>query len=176
MKRTTRKLSGHTKDRFLERFFAAEDGLAKELAERLAARSKATFTSVRIRRGALSQPGRLRSRMKVKPAGDATGVREPDASDHAAQTSAPDVKPETRAPFDPYSIGLVPVFQREGRDGLIGRLTAVSTAGHLRQLAKAQQIVLPQDMRSGDVDLSELRAAIADAVARRIADRRAAAG
>jgi len=43
-------------------------------------------------------------------------------------------------------------------------------------MAKAQQIVLPQELRSGDVSADAVRAGIAEAVAKRIKDRRAAAG
>ncbi len=80
------------------------------------------------------------------------------------------------AAFDAYAFGLVPTFQREGRQGLIGKLEAVENIDQLRQMAKAQQIVLPQELRSGDVALDVVRGAIADAVAKRIADRKAAAG
>ena len=96
--------------------------------------------------------------------------------------AAPAAKPAAGAPistsdeFDAFAIGLVPTFQREGRDGLIAKLGAISSLDNLRKTARAQQIVLPEAMRQGDVAIETLRAAIADAVAKRIADRRAAAG
>ena len=159
MKRTTRKLSSHAKDRFFERFYAAEPGLEQELAQRLVVRSKATFTSVRIRKVVWALAGSAR-----KPRG-------------RPAVAAP-VVPAAPAPaaFDPYQIGLVPVFQREGRDGLLASLAAIERVDHLRLMAKTQQIVLPESLRRGDAEASVLRHAIADAVARRIADRRAAAG
>ena len=106
----------------------------------------------------------------------------PDRAPPAAASSQPtaaSAEPsavETAGAFDAYAIGLVPTFQREGRDGLIGKLAAVKSVDNLRQMARAQQIVLPEPMRQGVVALDALRATIADAVAKRIADRRAAAG
>lgn len=167
MKETTLKLSGHSKDRFLERFFAEEPGLAAEVARRLAARCKVTFTSLRVRKAAVSAARRQGS--TSAPAARKT------APSSAAPTSTPASVGQATA-FDPYAFGLVPVFQREGRDGLVAKLGAIDRADHLRQMAKAQQIVLPQELRTGEVALEGLRAAMADAVARRIADRRAAAG
>jgi len=70
----------------------------------------------------------------------------------------------------------VPTFQREGRDGLIAKLRNIESVDNLRKLARAQQIVLPEDFRQGDVAVEDMLAAIADSVAKRIADRRAAAG
>ena len=167
MKRTTRKLSGPAKDRFLERFVADEPGLALDLASRLTARCSATFTSIRIRRSV-----RLGLQHKVSA---------PDASatPRLAPTSqtAPASQPAAPAgDFDPSVFGLVPVFQREGRDGLLGRLAAIPRIDELRLMAKTQQIVLPAELRSGDIEAAILRHAIADAVAKRVADRRAAAG
>ena len=175
MKDNTLKLSGHAKDRFLERFFAEEEGLAPDAAKRLVVRSKATFTSLRVRKIAV-YPAR-------KPAKVALQVR-PRTATVPASTVSPSSPPPTEAVspaasgvgFDVYAFGLVPTFQREGRQGLIGKLEAIGTLDQLRQMAKAQQIVLPQELRSGDVALDVVRGAIADAVAKRIADRKAAAG
>lgn len=166
MKRTTRKLSGHAKDRFLKRFFEDEAGLAADIAERLAARSSATFTSLRVRRAAI-RPLQRKKAASLTPAAPVKTT-----------PPAPSLTPAPTTPsaaFDPYSLGLVPVFQREGRDGLLAKLAGVTSVDHLRQLAKAQQVVLPQELRTGDVAIDTLRTAIADAVAKRIADRRAAA-
>jgi len=159
MKRITRKLSGPAKQRFLERFVAAEPGLDPTIAGRLAARCDSTFTSLRIRKSTVMSP-RRRSALATAVAPAAPTVPEPASA----------------SGFDPYVFGLVPVFQREGRDGLIGRLAAISRIEDLRQMAKTQQIVLPAEMRQGPADARSLRVAIADAVDKRIADRRAAAG
>lgn len=79
-------------------------------------------------------------------------------------------------PFDPYAIGLVPTFQREGRRGLADKLAAIASVNDLRAMAKAQQIVLPRELRTGDAKPETIREAIATAVARRVDDRRSAAG
>ena len=176
MNDTTKKLSGPAKDRFLERFFAAEPEIDPALADRLAARSKATFSSLRVRRLALGRTNRRRP-VRAVAAGPASVDAPPvTPSQHAVvqPASAPD-KPAATA-FDPYVFGLVPVFQREGRDGLLAKLATVAEVDRLRQMAKAQQIVLPQALRVGEAGPEEIRLAIADAVAKRIADRRAAAG
>jgi hypothetical protein len=49
-KKTTRKLSGPSKDHFFDRFFGDDKGLDEESAQRLSQRSKAVFTSVRVRK------------------------------------------------------------------------------------------------------------------------------
>ena len=181
MKRTTRKLSGQVKDRYLERFIAAEPGLDAAMAKSLAARCGATFTSLRVRRVAVG----LLKRRAPGPPPVAIGVPQPPRVP-SAQPDVPPTPPAVAGPpiapteqlssFDPYVFGLIPVYQREGRDGLLGRLASVTRVEDLRAMAKTQQVVLPAEFRSGDVAAPSVRAAIADAVAKRIADRRAAAG
>lgn len=180
MKRTTRKLSGAAKDRFLARFFAQEPGLEGDVARRLAARSQATFTSVRIRRLARGLVV-VRSMQAAPAAASPPAPAEARPSD-AAQASAAAPAPEPHAPelpaaaFDPYVFGLVPVFQREGRDGLLAKLATIARVEDLRLMARTQQIVLPEALRRGEAEPAAIRTAITDAVAKRIADRRAAAG
>lgn len=167
MKDKTLKLSGHAKDRFLERFFAEDSGLSPDDVVRLAERSKVTFASLRVRKVAVYPARKSRKSADSKPAaGHATPLDTVGAPAVAASA----------AKFDAYAFGLVPTFQREGRDGLIAKLGSVGDLDHLRQMAKAQQIVLPQELRTGAHPLETVRGAIADAVAKRIADRRAAAG
>ena len=172
MKRTTRKLSGPAKDRFLKRFVGEEPGLAPDIAARLAARCSATFTSLRIRTTVGHALAGHASRKHAQPAMQtATAV--------APAVEMPAVAPMPPVPasaFDPYVFGLVPVFQREGRDGLLSKLSSVADIDNLRLMAKTQQIVLPAEYRVGAGEAASIRHAIADAVARRIADRRAAAG
>lgn len=184
MKDKTLKLTGPGKDRFLERFFAAESGLDATAAKRLLARSRSTFLSIRVLKGVAYPPAQG---IRRKPARIG-----PHATPHVPPSEPASLKPAAPAPspaqtaaatppaadpaFDAYAIGLVPTFQREGRDGLIAKLAAIDRLDHLRQMSKAQQIVLPADLRTGDASLDAVRAAIADAVAKRIADRRAAAG
>ncbi len=158
-KPATKKLAGPALDRYLRRFFTAEPGLPMTLAQSLAARANATFSSLRVR---------------ALPTAEVSAASLPTAPAPAdSEPPAPFAPP---ASFDPYAIGLVPTFQREGRDGLIAKLASIMTADQLRKMARAQQVVLPDALRQGDVEAPALRAAIADAVAKRIADRKAAAG
>ena len=83
---------------------------------------------------------------------------------------------DKRRPAPPRSLGGPAGRQREGAEGLIAKLAGVSRVDHLRAMAKAQQIVLPQELRSGDATAEAVRAGIAEAVGKRIKDRRAAAG
>jgi hypothetical protein len=167
MKDKTLKLSGHAKDRFLERFFAEDTGLSPDDVVRLAERSKATFTTLRVRKLAAYPARQPRQLSATTP--DAGSGAPPGAVETPAVAT-------TAGKFDAYAFGLVPTFQREGRDGLLSKLGSVENLDHLRQMAKAQQIVLPQELRAGTHPIEAVRGAIADAVAKRIADRRAAAG
>ena len=183
MKKTTRKLTGHAKDRFFARFFAEEPGLSAETAQSLARRSSATFTSVRIKRiawGLLQgrRDGRGKATSDVAPPSSVAtaSVVQPVAEVVAVPAIPAGAIPGEPVAFDPYVFGLVPVFQREGRDGLMAKLATVDHADNLRLMAKTQQVVLPAELRKGDADAATLRTAIADAVAKRVADRRAAAG
>jgi len=178
MKDNTVKLSGHAKDRFIERFFAEEAGLDDALRRRLVLRSKGAFTSLRVRKALLNR------KFAVVSSTPADTRKVPAAPVHTAMldnvpTPAPSEPATAPAPdgaFDAYAIGLVPVFQREGADGLLAKLASVSRVDHLRAMAKAQQIVLPQELRAGDATAEAVRDGIAEAVAKRIKDRRAAAG
>ena len=169
MKENTVKLSGHTKDRFLERFFADEPGLDADARRRLTGRAQSAFTSLRVRKALMAQQRAAKVAPAVEPATAAPVVAPPVVAPAA-------LAPAPATPFDTYAVKLVPVFQREGRDGLLAALAGVSSTEHLRQMAKAQQIVLPQPLRTGEADAETVRIGIADAVAKRVADRRAAAG
>lgn len=174
----TKKFSGPALDRYLERFFAAEPGLPNEIAATLARRASAAFSSVRVRPAFATLPVQAKTGpgTSAKAAAAAPSAPPAAAKPAAAAPTATPPAPEQAGAFDAYAIGLVPTFQREGRDGLIARLGSVTTTDDLRKMARAQQIVLPEAMRQPSIAIDVLRAAIADAVAKRIADRRAAAG
>lgn len=232
MKRTTRKLSGPSLDRFFRRFFRRQPGLDPAQADRLARISARTISSANVRivalralrgtesarqvssngrapeqppatprtEGKAAQKDALASAVapsqrsgprttaptqahtppgangqmtggKVQPTGTATPQQ--PATHAGAQPSQP--KPSA-AKFDPYIFGLVPVYQRQGPEGLLARLADIERAEDLRAMAKAQQIVLPLELRSADTDIEHVRSGIVRAVRKRIADRRAAAG
>jgi len=75
--------------------------------------------------------------------------------------------------FDPFVFGLVPVFKREGAEGLSARLNGIGDIESLRAMAKAQQIVLPREVRRGATSLEAVRSAILAAVDQRVSDRKA---
>lgn len=183
MKDNTVKLSGHAKDRFIERFFAEEADLDDAVRRRLTMRSKSVFTSLRVRKAALSrksaiaQPKPAEGRKVVSAASRVLPPTPAPSAPVVPQPAAPPAaEPAPEAAFDVYGIGLVPVFQREGAAGLLAKLAGVAQVDHLRAMAKAQQIVLPQDLRLGEATAETVRAGIVEAVAKRIKDRRAAAG
>lgn len=189
MKEHTVKLSGHAKDRFLERFFAEEPDLDPAARERLLTRSKSAMTSLRVRKAVLSGARRVPARTPdaapapISPAEAISGAAPSSSASENLQSvstlpaaAEPTQAPAQPKPLDAYAVKLVPVFQREGRDGLLTKLGEIAEVGQLRVMAKAQQIVLPQALRSGEADVQAVRDAIVEAVAKRIADRRAAAG
>ena len=82
----------------------------------------------------------------------------------------------SQAAFDPYAFGLLPTYQREGASGLLAKLASITSMDNLRKMARAQQVSLPAELRSPDADIDAVRTAIVEAVGKRIANRRAAAG
>ena len=186
MKRTTKKLSGIGLELFLRRFYANYRAIDATLAEQLAKDSARTFSSVRVRRVAWCT---WRRKQAVNPAPDAAnpapgadrGVAEQAAQPSSAvkapvAAAAPAPPTADSAPLDPYAIGLLPTYQREGPDGLLAKLNGITSADHLRKMARAQQIALPTELRSLDAAIDDIRSAIVAAVGKRIANRRAAAG
>ncbi len=174
MAKHARELSGRALHRFFRRLFRSQAGLDRRTADDLTDACCRAIASAHLRR---RQP--LSAARGSRP-DDATGA--PDgrgdgrAGDGANRPATEPPPPLPAEKFDPYLFGLVPVFQREGRDGLLAKLAAIAHPDHLRHMARAQQIVLPRELRQGDIPAEQLRGAIADAVERRIAGRRAAAG
>lgn len=165
MRRATRKVSGPQMERFFRHYYAQEPGLESLVAEALTRRSVATFSSVQVRKEAVLGGRAVVRRQPARPAA-AEGLAPVAPAAPAADSAA----------FDPYCVGLVPTFQREGRDGLLAKLAPIGDIAQLRQMARAQQISLAAELRSGEIDAAALRGAIVVAVEKRIADRRAAAG
>lgn len=195
----TKKLSGPAKDRFFKRFFTEAGGLDEPTADRLTECSKQVFSSVRVRKNADSLNSDIPAASshttadagptadaissKAKPEEVGSYVPEtPSPEPVAAKPSKPEVSlaeqlqtppPETGKEADPFIFGLVPVYKREGAEGLLVKLAEIRSVAHLRAMAKAQQIVLARELRTGDIDVVTLRAAILEAVEKRVADRRA---
>ncbi|KUO68011.1 MAG: hypothetical protein APF80_09510 [Alphaproteobacteria bacterium BRH_c36] len=177
-KATTRKLTGKAKDNFFDA------GLSPEEA-------KAAVTSLQVRKDAWPLSKDLaRSRThstasaptpeappasEVPPASE-TAPSKPAATPVAEASSSPPATPPAPAPdgvFDPYVFGLVPIFKREGVEGLSARLNDIGDIEDLRAMAKAQQIVLPREVRRGAASLEAVRSAILAAVDQRVSDRKA---
>ena len=167
MAKSSKVLSGPSLGRFLRRFYSSQPHLDKETADHLARVTRQAFASVQLRRVSWAK---LRNKASAVDAKEASGPAKSPETEPAKENTAESKK------FDPYSFGLVPIYQREGREGLIEKLSTVTQADHLRKMARAQQIVLPAPLRTGDIEPGELREAITVAVEKRIANRRAAAG
>ena len=168
MTKSSKVLSGPSLGRFLRRFYSSQPQLDKETADHLARVTVQAFASVQLRRVPWAK---LRNKTAAVVAKEPSSPTKTSEKEPAKEPAAAETKK-----FDPYSFGLVPIYQREGREGLIEKLSTVSQADHLRKMARAQQIVLPAPLRTGDIDPGELREAITVAVEKRIANRRAAAG
>lgn len=184
MKRTTKKLSGTGLEQFLRRFYARYPAIDKTLARQLSRDGAATFSSVRIRHvawyhwrdGERRRQGQTEGRaLREEPAPAGDDPVSPVAVNGAAPDTVASANMEA-APFDPYAIGLIPTYQREGAGGLRAKLTGIDTLADLRKMARSQQVALPLELRGADADVDAVRDAIVAAVGKRIADRRAAAG
>ena len=185
MNKSGKELLGRHLHRFLKRFFEAQDDIDPAAAERIARVLGVTFSSVRLRRQGGAFAGRYLQREEFIASGERQKkTSQPEKAAVQAENDAsypqncPQVKlaVESDEKFNPYAFGLVPVFVREGPDGLLQRLNTIQRLDHLRTLARFQQIALPSEFRHGDVAVDDVRSAIVTAVGKRIADRRAAAG
>jgi len=180
MKRTTKKLSGIGLELFLRRFFLSYSGIDEPLAKQLAKDGTRTFASVRIRRIAWHQRRDImKPSAKAAPSSAPPAMAVPSPSPIEVPPASPPSEttaPAAGAAFDPYAIGLVPIYQREGADGLLAKLNDIQAIDDLRKMARAQQVALPAELRGADADIQAIRDAIVEAVGRRIANRRAAAG
>lgn len=150
-------------------------GLDEATADRLTDRTSKIISSVRVRKDAVE----LLDEKIAEPAAKAKDVApqpQPRKAKGKEKVDSPTEAPQPvhePATADPFAFGLVPVYKREGAEGLSARLARIGSAEHLRAMAKAQQIILARELRTGDVDVATLRTAIVEAVERRVADRRA---
>ena len=81
------------------------------------------FASVQLRRIPWAK---LRTETAAVVAKDPSSTTKPSKKEPAREPVAKTKK------FDPYSFGSVPIYQREGREGLIEKLSTVSQADYLR--------------------------------------------
>lgn len=101
-------------------------------------------------------------------------TKEQRARIKGAVLEVPAAKPAAKS-FDPYAFNAILTLKRGGRDALQAKLAEITEVSQLRQLAEAQLIGLDQDMRTGAVDIEDLRESVLRGVERLVADRRAAA-
>ena len=155
----------------MRRFFVGPGGVDQPTADRLTRMSLQNFGSVIMRPGAWA---RLRS--VPAPPRDTDAAISRDVATPEQKLDGAQQQPASSTAFDPYCIGLLPTYQREGAEGLRAALNGISSLANLRKMARSQQVALPADLRSDDADPAQVREAMITAVAKRLADRRAAAG
>ncbi len=171
MSKATRTLSGAARDKYFRELFAAEPELPRAAAERLARTCAREIAQLRVREPLPDRsPAPRRPKAKAKAKTVVAPKREvPDSGpsiSEAASTTAADAPA-----FDPYAFSLAALLKRSGRKALMARLQAIESAANLRRLAEAQHVAIPAEISDPD----QLRHAIADGTAQRLADRRAAA-
>lgn len=159
MAKSTRTLSGASRDKYFRELFAAEPELSPAAAERLLRTIAKEIAQLRIREPILD-------RSRPTPPAEATSAKNERMGTGNAESA-------TAGPpaFDPYAFSLTVMLKRNGRRGLLDRLESIQSAADLRRLAEAQHVAVP----AGLTDLAQLRHAIVEGTARRLADRRAAA-
>ena len=160
MPKATRNLSGAARDKYFRDLFAAEPELPHAAAERLAQTCTREIAQLRVRE---PLPDRSRTARQPKPA--AAPKPEPGRGSNEDGVAA------TSTAFDPYAFSLAALLKRSGRKALLARLESIASADDLHRLAEAQHVAVPAELS----DLPQLRRAIADGTAQRLADRRAAA-
>ena len=148
MGKTTRALSGASKDAYFRDVLLEEGELAAGARERLVGRFQKGVSQLRVRIG--DGP---------RGAADVAEATE-DAVDSGGMPG-----------FDPFTPNVIVVLRREGREALLAQLIAVGRVEHLRLIAREQQLSIGDDV----VTVAEIADALVTAAERRLANRRAAA-
>lgn len=167
MAKVTRTLSGASRDKYFRELFAAEPELPQAVAERLARTCTREIAQLRVREPIRDRSRAARAPVVVAPTKTAAPIEEQPVEPHQQQETAAPPPPA----FDPYAFSLTVMLKRNGRKALLDRLEAIGSADDLHRLAEAQHVAVP----AGLADLAQLRHAIVDGTAQRLADRRAAA-
>jgi hypothetical protein len=161
MAKNTKALSGQAAKKYMRDLLNADPGVSADASERLVATCSDEIAQLRVR---LPIPNRTKSPVAHQPPHAAAADKAPAKAPPAPAKSA------TPAPtFDPFAFSVVVVLTKQGRDGLMAKLAAVTTVADLRAIAKAQHIAVPA---TGTID--ELRQAMVEDTVARIADRQAA--
>ncbi len=183
-KATTRKLTGRAKKNFFSAGMAPEELDAAVTSLQVRKDAWPVSKDLQSGRSKITTPPAVKTRSHSKDnaptsktaakssnkgATSETAQTPPPATANTAQTSAF----ASDDSFDPFAFGLIPIFKREGAKGLAARLEEIGNVENLRAMAKAQQIVLPRDVRRGEADIDTVRTAVLAAVEQRITDRKA---
>jgi hypothetical protein len=163
--KTTRKLTGRALRRYFDMLLETEQDVSSGPRRRLADLLHLEVAQVRVRTP-LAVRRKYAQARSPSAFSDAVEVVEKPAAPVPVSPS-----PTPQPAFNPYAFSAVVVMTKGGAEALLARLSKISDMAHLRRLASAQHIGVPQD----GVTIDELRAAIVDGAAHRIADRRAAA-
>jgi len=165
MKTPTKRLSGPAKDRFFKRFFSEEDDLQPQIAERLADKSAATFTSVQVRKELASpqtgksRPVATKPKPKKVPAGkkldvgDVSGDRTPEPMGETGSppqkhdTPQPSETPLVAPPPSPAQVSEAPQPETTFDPFAIGLVPTYQRAGPEGLMAKLSEIQSPDDLR-----------------------------
>jgi len=161
MAKGTRTLSGASRDKYFRELFAAEPELSEAAAGRLLRTCAREIAQLRVR-----EPLPNRSRPAPPPADP-----EPPKPETTPTSRTGDAAAASVPAFDPYAFSLTVMLKRNGRKALLDCLESIKSAADMRRLAEAQHVAVP----AGLADPTQLRQAIVDGTAQRLADRRAAA-
>jgi hypothetical protein len=157
MAKNTKAMSGQAAKKYLRDLLKSDPGVSADATERLVETCGDEIAQLRVR---LPIPNRHKVQVAAAPV---VTTKPTPAAAPAATPAAP-----TTA-FDPFAFSVVVVLTKQGKAGLLAKLAAVDNVADLRAIAKAQHIAVPA---TGSAD--ELRQAIVDGTAARIADRQAA--
>jgi hypothetical protein len=163
MPKNTKALSGPAAQKYMRDLLKADPGVSPDATERLVATCGNEIAQLRVR-----LPIPIRHKLKLATPAPAA---EPSAAPLAAHSLV--AKPAAAKPaaaFDPFAFSAIVVLTKQGPDGLLAKLSAITEPADLKAIAKAQHIALPPSAQTAD----ELRTALVTGTAARIADRQAA--
>jgi hypothetical protein len=160
MAKNTKAMSGQAAKKYMRDLLKSDPGVSADATERLVETCGDEIAQLRVR---LPIPNRNKVQVAVAP----VATTKPTPAPAPAATPAKSTTPTTA--FDPFAFSVVVVLTKQGKAGLLAKLAAVESVADLRAIAKAQHIAVPA---TGSAD--ELRQAIVDGTAARIADRQAA--
>lgn len=175
MTKRTKALSGASQDAYFRRVFKTHSSLSPEERDRLVHFLRREIAQLRLRR---KENIGVEASKDSLPAADTPGAQSLPSEAAASETPTIEtqpVEPPARVaaapPFDPFSLNIVLLVRKGGREGALSALEAIDDLDNLRLLAREQRLSVAAGLSS----TQEMRAAIVQAAERRIANRIAAA-